>query len=802
MYRNGDLARGIALMSSLTAFVMATGSAGADVFVAQVKPEKKPRSPQEQRRRKLLEEMGLHAPSTPRTPTPSASPSPSSSSPNEAVVPVPGPGKGAKPGEPNAPKAQDEAPGTSRDPQPAALPAAPSFRKVIHPLLVQTCKACHVAGGPAGLTSFVLAGDAGLDRAATERMVDLGAPAASALLAKASGQKPHAGGAPWPVGGIAYGRALAWIQAGARLDGAPRSPPNPLPVTPIVASQATGGARGSRAGNARALPIAPALATGTAATAQGESTTTAQGADQETRTPAPSTDESADAATADDATADTAAGNRLKAQAQASDFATKIHPLLMHTCAACHSPVGPAAPTRLVLSGEVNGDYAKVRALVNPSAPAQSLLISKSIGQGHAGGAVIAVRSTEYQGLVNWVANGASSHAAIPAVAQSGLSPGATAEILDTTADGILPLPETPVPGTATGTGQAGDTTTSTGPTPPLRTVLPYGLALNGRFDLAYERRGFSGNPLGDGAVNALRSYHHFLFLSRDSTDDPIGLAVEVLSLEFWEAHFRWRAKDAPIQIAIAAGKLVVPFGADPLMHQSYGGLAGFDQRILPPIWAEHGLAVHVVAHHRELALTDDIYVVRGYALRQADAVINLQNDFSPEDDSHLGWGNRLGAAWGPLSGWHSIYYNTLGFGRRLVMQAADVMLARVREIPVLGHFSFAAGLMRADVSGGDGIGTGGAGKDYYHFGSYVQVRYHMTDSCYLQYRQGLRTFNNRRGLIVDDTRLTRDDGSTHNFGAVARYRGLTAGLYYFINLEKVDEIPDDFLRASVTYDF
>jgi hypothetical protein len=109
---------------------------------------------------------------------------------------------------------------------------------------------------------------------------------------------------------------------------------------------------------------------------------------------------------------------------------------------------------------------------------------------------------------------------------------------------------------------------------------------------------------------------------------------------------------------------------------------------------------------------------------------------------------------------------------------------------------------MRADVSGGEEMGSGGAGKDYYHFGSYFQVRYHPTDWFYLQYRQGLHTFNNRRGVIVDDTRLTRDDGSTHNFGAVARYRGLTAGLYYFINLEKADEIPDDFLRASVTYDF
>ncbi|MBC8133666.1 MAG: hypothetical protein H7X95_11850, partial [Deltaproteobacteria bacterium] len=165
-------------------------------------------------------------------------------------------------------------------------------------------------------------------------------------------------------------------------------------------------------------------------------------------------------------------------------------------------------------------------------------------------------------------------------------------------------------------------------------------------------------------------------------------------------------------------------------------------------------------------------------------------------------WGNRLGAAWGPLSGWYSTYYNPLGFGRRLLMQAADVMLWRMRGVPVLGHFSFAAGLMRADVSGGDDAETGGPGRDYYHFGSYFQARYHPTDWLYVQYRQGLRTFNNRRGVTVDDTRLTSDDGSTHNFGIVARTHGLTGGIYHFINLEKADEIPDDFFRASLTYDF
>src|SRR5207302_840231 len=82
-------------------------------------------------------------------------------------------------------------------------------------------------------------------------------------------------------------------------------------------------------------------------------------------------------------------------------------------------------------------------------------------------------------------------------------------------------------------------------PPPPAAPHAPGGLPLsggfllNGRFDLSYERRQFSGNPFADGTTAALRSYHHFLFLSRESTDDPFGLSIEILSLQFWEAHVR-----------------------------------------------------------------------------------------------------------------------------------------------------------------------------------------------------------------------------------------------------------------------
>jgi hypothetical protein len=458
--------------------------------------------------------------------------------------------------------------------------------------------------------------------------------------------------------------------------------------------------------------------------------------------------------------------------------------MMMSACAVCHRAGGPAAMTRLALSGESVHDEAVVRPFVDAQAPERSLLVSKASGQMHGGGVVLAQGDPRLEIILAWARELGAAETTAPAEgARVAAPPSAPAAAAPATA---APAPS----------GSAGHP----GPGGP-GFALPLGFMLDGRFSLDYERRQFSGDPFGASSVNALRSYHHFLFLSRDAAGDPCGLSVEVLTLQFWEAHCRVAGLPAPLRLTVAGGKIVVPFGADPLYHQNYGGLGGFDQPILPVIWAIEGAAAHLVVEHGPFVLTDDLFVVRGFALPHADSIINLQSGFSAEDAAKLGWGNRLGAAWMFASAWYSAYYNPLGFGRRLFMQALDVTIWRPRGVPVLGHFSLGAGLLRADVSGG-GDGVGGVGFDYYDFADYLQLRYYPTDWLYVQYRSGLRTINNRRGVIVDNTRLTSADASTHNFAVVARYRGLTAGLYYFINLEKVDEIPNDLLRLSVIYDF
>ena len=670
-------------------------------------------TPEQRRRRELMEEIGLKR----QPPSDKAAESPRAPAPAPAATPV-----------------QDETSLPKTGVQ-TTVPSAPSFRRTVHPALLQACQSCHVTGGPAGMTRLVLSGDPASDHRSVSIVVDPRDPPASPLISKAAGEA-HGGGALWPRGATTATRVMAWITAGARLDAGVRVPaPVPPPTSPQV--------------------VRPVPAAG-AAPVQ---------APQPARVPVPARSAPAEPAPPTD-------------DARSPEV---VHALLMDKCGSCHRPGTPAAATRLVLSGVVDVDMTAAMALVDREVAARSPLLTKAAGEMHGGGLVLRTDSDGYKRLLGW----AASFGAGPVVGDSTTTTTAseTAAPPPRSATGRPPPSAPPLPPSA-----------SSSPAGRPGIGLPYGFQLNGRFDLNYERRGFSTDPTASGAAHALRSYHHFLFLTRQSPQDKIGLSVELLGLLFWEANLRLHSSDT-WQVVVAAGKLVVPFGADPLTHQSYGGLAGFDQRLLPTLWASEGAAAHLVVRWGPLTITDDLYVVRGHSLRRADAVLSLRSDLSPDDDARLTVGTRAGVAWGPLAFWYSAAFNPLGFGRQLFMQAADVTLWRAREWPVLRYLSIGAGLMRADVSGA------GPGGDYYHFGSYFQVRLHPREWIYLQYRQGITTFDNRRGAFVDRSRLTSEDASAHNFGVVVRRGGLSAGLYWFVNLEAV-EVPNDLARAVVTYEF
>lgn len=331
---------------------------------------------------------------------------------------------------------------------------------------------------------------------------------------------------------------------------------------------------------------------------------------------------------------------------------------------------------------------------------------------------------------------------------------------------------------------------------------IPYldGVRLNGSFDLNYERRGFTDNPAK--GRDAIKNYHRFLFLSRHGKNDPFFLNVELIDLTFYEIGARFDRPERPWTVTVKGGKIMVPFGADPLFHSSYGGLSGFDQEILPVVWSELGGTANLTWNlvpelaGNSLRLSNDLYGVRGHRLRNATDVLNIQTAFSSEDDVQFAMGNRIGLSWGPASGWYSAYYNEIGFGQRLFLQALDFTLWRIAEVPVLDKLSFGMGALRGDVSGRP------SGEDYYHFGSYFDVRYYPLDWLYLRYRSGFQSFDNRSGVFFDDDRAGDGDGTTHSIGLVYMWRGFSTGVYWYWRLEEGIERANDFARVRVGYDF
>lgn len=325
--------------------------------------------------------------------------------------------------------------------------------------------------------------------------------------------------------------------------------------------------------------------------------------------------------------------------------------------------------------------------------------------------------------------------------------------------------------------------------------ALPGSFMLNGRFDIAYERVGFKGNP-ADGS-DAISNYHHFLFLTRDNGEDPFFLRAELVDLSFYEFGFTFDGGlENPWRGNFRAGKIMVPFGPEPLFHKNYGGREAFDNDVMPTFFSTLGMAGNFTTTIGPLRVNTDLYAIQGYRVKDETASLDLKTGFSRADDPEIAVGGRVGLGWGPISVWYSAMINELGFGRTLWLQALDVSIWRIPGIPVIEDMVLGFGGLRADVSGG------GSGIDFYHFADYLYLRYYPNDWLYFQYRTGLRSSDNKRGTFIDDTRLDANDNSTHNFGVVARWDGMTAGLYYYLNFEKADEVDNDLLRLLVTYEF
>ena len=136
-----------------------------------------------------------------------------------------------------------------------------------------------------------------------------------------------------------------------------------------------------------------------------------------------------------------------------------------------------------------------------------------------------------------------------------------------------------------------------------------------------------------------------------------------------------------------------------------------------------------------------------------------------------------------------------MDFGQSLLVQAFDLSVYRIPNIPFLEDLAVSFGVVRADVwRSGE--------PDSYHFADYVEVRYFLYDTLYLQYRGGLDMRDNHTGAFADPDRLDRFDTSAHSVALGWSHRGFSLVLQHLWQLELVDEQPDDLLRLTAAYEF
>jgi hypothetical protein len=331
--------------------------------------------------------------------------------------------------------------------------------------------------------------------------------------------------------------------------------------------------------------------------------------------------------------------------------------------------------------------------------------------------------------------------------------------------------------------------------------LFPGGIRIGGLFDVSYERVGMNGSPTS--GQNAFRNYHHFVLVSRQGNDIPIGFNAEVINQYFYELTARlWRK--GPFRLSARAGKIMVPFGPDPLFHKNYGGLSAIDQKLLPVVWSSFGANLRADVMVKGFSLADDVYLVQGFDVSAQTNALAMQNDLQAYDGARVAVGDRVSLSRGPVTLWYSLYWNPMRFGRSLLMQAADLAIWRPAW-PIVNRLALGVGLLRAYVSADSSYGKAdaipGAGA-YYDFADYVWLRIYATRWLYLQARSGLMTFNNRKGFSYDAANATSADGSHHNLSVVAEYVGAQFSLGYYWNFEKVGETANDFLRFMVMYAF
>ncbi|MCS7212774.1 MAG: hypothetical protein NZ927_00905 [Candidatus Calescibacterium sp.] len=314
------------------------------------------------------------------------------------------------------------------------------------------------------------------------------------------------------------------------------------------------------------------------------------------------------------------------------------------------------------------------------------------------------------------------------------------------------------------------------------------GLKINGKFDFSFELRDFKLNPFEGKAY--FRNYHHFVFLTWRNKEQKFFLTAEIIERYFYEFG-------ANIDnLSIKFGKLLVPFGPDPLFHKSYGGLTGFDQKFLPVVWSELGIDVsYTFFRTGRFIIANEVYVVN--APREDQTKVYLPNIGSSIDKFAIG--DRLTLGTDKFILYLSAYWNQYKGKYNYVMGAFDVAFPYgfLGKEEIFRRLSLSAGILRSYATGDrDTVGS------YFHFANYARLNIMLPLNLELRLLTGVKTIQNYRGLFYDKSTADNSDTASYNLALIYRIGLFSGQIQYIANSEFADEVEDNLFRVMFIFEF
>jgi len=312
-----------------------------------------------------------------------------------------------------------------------------------------------------------------------------------------------------------------------------------------------------------------------------------------------------------------------------------------------------------------------------------------------------------------------------------------------------------------------------------------WGIMINGIFDVALESREFHTNPF-DGKFSLI-NYHHFVFLSRRKADEKFFFSAEIIGRNFYE----FGAKLG--RFTLKFGKVLIPFGADPLFHHYYGGLIGLEQKFVPFVWSEHGgvfTAKIFEDMKKRVIVSNDFFVVN--APEGDPTQVFVMSKASP---SRFAVGDRLKIGYSRVIGYLSGYFTEYAKGYPMFMWGGDLSFAR-GFFPFLKNLSLKTGFAYMNVKGDPKkIGT------YFNFADYLKIDYKLPLNLTFSFLVGSRTTQNYKYPFYDKSTPSKDDETAYNFALIYRRGPFSLTTRYVIKVEAIEQ-KDDFLRFHFKYEF